>query len=619
MTRMKKMGLFGVFICLAGIGPLYALNNTQPVDSLFYLSVEHFENGDYQGALDMLQFLDRVYPGHARTTASFMLQAKTLYHLGNQRQAIDLLNQILTDYPKSEYTDDALYGLALSYYTLSQDKMAVRYLMRVVEESEDKRLMRLSAKLSSQIMDTELKDEQLKELLEEVESEKSKAILTIRIAQREMDHERYQSAGHYLQRFMNHYPKSSYVYQMEQLLATSQEMGKDVFKIGAVLPLTGPSAEQGKRILEGMQYAIDHLNKETYPYKVELISKDSQSRVLSAVIAAQELCDEGVNILIGEFSSDASAAVAAVAQSRDVPILCPTAQEHGLTQIGNYVFQMNTDLQKRGEMLAEYAVHGLGLKRFAILAPADMYGKTIRDAFVNKLQSLGGELLTEKWYYEGASDLENYLGTQLAEIRKEGIRKMVADSLIRILPKKMLAELHNRKPGVLYVNKSIQKLADSTDLAVTSIDGLFMPVYTEQLPAIMPQFAFYNIQSEIFGGAYWHNEELLKENKNYIDGVFFLSDFYIEPSDFRYYRLRDVYRQEKGTTPERMEIYGYDAIMMLMDTLKDQFMTRDQVRDALASIHEYKGIGGVIDFNDQRVNPHLHLLQYKTGRVILVQ
>jgi len=274
-------------------------------------------------------------------------------------------------------------------------------------------------------------------------------------------------------------------------------------------------------------------------------------------------------------------------------------------------------------MLAEYAVSGLGLKRFAILAPADKYGTAMRDGFVETVEANEGEIVTEVVYFEGSSDQEQYISTQLKGIRKAGIERMVEDSLIVILPKEILEEKTEMEeilsPDTLFVTQEIPELVDSVALAITTIDGIFLPVYSEDLPFVMPQIAYYNINAKIFGGSYWYNPEVLDQNKNYIDGAIFLSDTYANPANYKYHTFRDQYRLAMGKTPEQMEIYGYDTASLILHVAAERTLSREQIRERLVQLKQYEGIRGSLWFNDERINPFLRLLQYRVGKIYQIK
>ena len=256
---------FGIFVPGALLG-----QETQPVDSLFFRGVSAYRGERYVEALQMLEFLDRVYPGHRRATGSLLMQGKSLYKIGEHHKALDVFERLVEAYPNSEYVDDALYGMATAFYRLGLYRDAVERLVEVVETSGDNRLLRKAAKLSSEIMDSHLNAGDLRTLLETISGERGRAAVALRLAQREIEKQHFQSAKDVLQDFVNRYPKSQYVFQMEQLLGRAERLGKGFLKLGVVLPLSGPRSEEGKELLGGIQYAVDIHNEEEGA-KVELV------------------------------------------------------------------------------------------------------------------------------------------------------------------------------------------------------------------------------------------------------------------------------------------------------------------------------------------------------------
>ena len=599
---------------------MLSAQNDIAVDSLFYRSVAMYRDGRYVEALKTMELMDREYPGHHRMTASMLMRAKSRYKVGEYSQALALFEKLIKDFPESQYADDGLYGMASAYYCLNEYGKAVQRFLDVVERGDDRRLMRKAALLSSEIMDSLMDEKKLKGLLKDVSGEKGKAAVTLRLAEKEIENGRSDAAKGALNDFLKEYPKSPYASQIEHALQRAEQGRVSVLKVGVVVPLSGPLAEQGQALLSGIQYAIDVYN-ENAGVKVELVVRNTEGSIVRAIRAAQEICeDEEVVAIIGELQSEVTAAMGAVAQEKGVVLLAPTTTLDDITSIGSFVFQVNSSLKVRGEALAEYAVTGLGLKRFAVLYPADAHGQSMRDSFVSAVNRMGGEILVEKWYFEGTQDLS----PQFKAIREAGIKKMIADSSLVIVSAREYTTRYADKAqrgGTQYVRKSFSGLVDSTGIAVTSIDGLFLPVRSEDLPYVVTQPAFFNLKTKLFGGNDWNAIDVLKEQQKYIadeyiDGVIFLSDYYIDPSNFQYYRFRDEYRQKMGSTPEKIETFGYDTAMLLFNVVDGMGLSRQQVRDRLAETTHFQGIHGTVSFDENRVNRSLYLLQYRGGNVI---
>jgi len=585
-------------------------------DSLFHEGISLYQNGQYRDALRMMDLLDRAYPDHPRKTGTLLMRGKSYYKLRDYRRSMQAFNKLMDDYPQSQYVDDALYGLATVNYRLNSMNEAVKQLIMVVELSTDSRLQRKAAKLSFDIMDYCFGEEELKALLEEIPGERGKAAVTLRLAQRELDKQHFRTTQKIVQDFLNRYPNSTYVTQMEALYQRADELGVGFLKIGVILPLTGPLEEQGKALLEGIQYAVDEHN-EGDGTKVELIIRDSEGSIVRVIKAAQELCgDQEILAVIGELESELTAAIAAVAQENGVALLAPTATLDDITAIGSSIFQINSSLKVRARNLAEYAVSGLGMRKFAVLAPVNDYGRSMRDSFVQTITRLGGEIVAENWFFEGYEEL----GPQFKAIREVGLRQMLQDSLIIRIPKYRWNERYEHsRDGIIYVKQSFPELVDSTGIAVTAFDGLFLPVYGEDLPYVMPQIAFYNIDARVLGGAFWHDMEALEDHQRYIDGAIFLSDFFIVPSDYNYHRLRDQYRLATGKTPEKMEVFGYDTAALLLAVVGEKSLPREQIANQLATMDLYNGIKGPILFDEERINTHVRILQYRGSQIFQIK
>jgi branched-chain amino acid transport system substrate-binding protein len=117
-------------------------------------------------------------------------------------------------------------------------------------------------------------------------------------------------------------------------------------KLGTAIDLSGGVAATGKDALAGMQFAIDELNagKGVINRKVELISRDNQSKPEIAVEEARKLVEEEkVAALIAPASSAAALAVStSVSKPLKVPMFTHSSNTDALTvkQFHPYIFSM---------------------------------------------------------------------------------------------------------------------------------------------------------------------------------------------------------------------------------------------------------------------------------------
>ncbi|MCJ7813470.1 tetratricopeptide repeat protein, partial [bacterium] len=248
MVRSLKWFLIGIFFIFLKPNLLLG-EEVQAVDSLFFRSVSAYQQGDYTEALQLLELLNEVYPGHVRTTATYLMQGKTLYKLHRYQVALDIYNKIIDQFPGSHYVDDAYYGLGTVFYRRKMYQDAVIQFLKIVDAEWDTRLQVPAAKISSDIMDYFMNEEDLQALLDMVSGEKARAAVTIRLARRGLTQRHYQATKNLLESFLNTYPKSPYVDQVKKLLDQAYLLGEATLKVGVILPVTN---EEGKALLEGI-------------------------------------------------------------------------------------------------------------------------------------------------------------------------------------------------------------------------------------------------------------------------------------------------------------------------------------------------------------------------------
>src|SRR3979411_2225479 len=125
--------------------------------------------------------------------------------------------------------------------------------------------------------------------------------------------------------------------------ALAQAGAKGTVRVGVLLPLTGNTAWAGKTNRIAAAIAAEEVNAQDLAggYKIELVFGDSQCEPRAAHDQAQRLISqEKVQLLIGEWCSSASVAVAQVANDEKVPLLVNISTADQIAgDEGPYVFQ----------------------------------------------------------------------------------------------------------------------------------------------------------------------------------------------------------------------------------------------------------------------------------------
>jgi branched-chain amino acid transport system substrate-binding protein len=590
-------GVFVILILINAGAQTIRVENVQyvpDVEVTFSEGINEYRNDNYEKATQIFQALFNQSPTHQRITAVYLMLGKCYYQLAAYEKSISILSELINKYPQSNYLDDAHYSIGFCYYALGKYVNSLNEFLYLADNGKEKKLVEKSRNNALRVIENNIAFNELQIIEQNKTGEMASAIITIKLSQRYLDRGDRDRAVSLLQNFILQYPENPYLSNVKQLLTrTNTAVSSAEVRVGVILPLSGGYHEQAKAVLAGIQYSQKKFNDNS-DVRVSLVIKDSEGDIAKLVQVARELArDDRVVAIIGELERDKTIAIAAVTNGSNIPLIAPTTSGNGVASLNNYTFQVNSDVENRGRLLAKYAIEQLGLKTFATLAPADNYGKDMTDSFTSMVDELGGNIIAQKWYYADAQDLNR----QFKSIRDLGFKLANKDSLV----KHYMRELDDFK---------FEKVP------VISVDGIFFPCYTQDIQYIAPQFAFANINARVLGGEYWYDFEKLRLNQKYLEGMIFCSGYYFDETNPEFIKFRNDFRLVMKRTPEIMELYGYDAMQTLADAIMHKQTTRQGIRDHLDHLENFSGIRGPITFRDNnRVNAGVRILTYKNGRI----
>jgi len=609
--------LHSTFNAFAAPNQQLRVQQNPEVEKAYQKGLELFKRGRYDIAAWELQNMLILFPKNHRKSSALYLIARARFHEKKYAEASEALEQLLREFPKSKYRYDALFLEAAIAYQENNIPKTLELLQKIIDGSKNRILVQQSEKIFYKIVVSNYTLTDIPNLRKQFSSFNLKPVWMLAEASKLIAKGEYQKARKETESFFNEFPNNPLMKEAQVLKKILTESPTISLKIGVILPLTGFYSEQARDVANGVQMAYDYWKNSHPRMAVQLGIFDSRGNIIEALKTTQRLlASKRTLALLGSLESNPTAAIAAVSSYGNVPLLAPTGTENGIADLGENVFQMDGNVDIRGKILAEYAVQKLHLKTFAILAPADEYGKQITDSFAATIDQLGGKILAETWYYEGAIDFKK----QLSHIRNVGLEKMVWDSLRMAYPNYDDAQIDSLFAIEKEIrreknqNRVIKKLADSTAVPVTSIDGIFLPVYTEDIKYIAPQYAMFNIQSQILGGDYWNDINLLNDNNRYINGVIFTTDVYVKENDLPYLRFKNQYRKRFKSSPSKFSILGYDTMNFLLKVISAGNYTKSDVLKGLKKIETFDGLHGTFKFlNGNRVNSGMVLLRYENG------
>ena len=116
-----------------------------------------------------------------------------------------------------------------------------------------------------------------------------------------------------------------------------------IYRIGALVPLSGAAEGYGRNVKNGMMLALDEINK-TGGIKgkpMDIIIEDDGSDDKQAVRKTDQLISSShVPVIIGGVTSSVALAAEPECEKNKVVLLSPTASSPKLTGIGKYFFRI---------------------------------------------------------------------------------------------------------------------------------------------------------------------------------------------------------------------------------------------------------------------------------------
>lgn len=301
-------------------------------------------------------------------------------------------------------------------------------------------------------------------------------------------------------------------------------------QIGLLVPLSGPYKVFGEEVLAGV-------NLVDAPVSISVL--DTRGDPITAIHHVKELVpNRKIIALLGPVLSITTIPAACIADCHEIPLISPTATESRITNIGKWIYRLNSAAESQALVIADYAHTQLEIDSLSILAPDDAYAQSVVATFSGKFKELGGEIITTQTY---ESELSDY-----------------RDALLQIKE--------------------------------DSIQAIFIPAYPEDILAIAPQLWYYQIIPDsirILGISGWGDQMVLEESGRYMENVIF--------TEFKEnVKFRDAFYAKYKREPTRFSRLGWNAMMLISKAVQEGVRNRRELRDWLEKNKEREIAPGVI-------------------------
>ncbi|WP_096180557.1 ABC transporter substrate-binding protein [Effusibacillus lacus] len=337
--------------------------------------------------------------------------------------------------------------------------------------------------------------------------------------------------------------------------------GGETIKIGANLELTGDVASYGTSARDGAKLAIEEINNAggVLGKKLELVEADNASKNEESIRAAQKLLSEKVVAIVGAATSGNSVAMIPAVTEKKVPFISPSGTAEKVTvdersgKLNEFAFRASFIDPFQGTVAAKFAINDLKAKTAAIYTDSSNdYSKGLAKSFKEQFTKLGGQVVAEENYQKRDTDF-----------------------------KAVLTRIKDKKPDVIYV-----------------------PGYYEEVGKIIKQGREAGITVPFLGGDGWDSAELAKiAGNDNLKNTFFTNHYAADDKTPEVQAFVEAFKKKYNKTPDGFAILGYDSVKLIAEAIKKANSTDGtKIKDALASIKDYKAASGVISY-DEKHNP----------------
>lgn len=326
---------------------------------------------------------------------------------------------------------------------------------------------------------------------------------------------------------------------------------KGTIKLGGLAPLTGNYAEYGKGFQIGFDMAIEEINAAggANGYKLEIEVKDTQGdTVTSSTLCTDYAEDEEIMAILGDFTSGACKANAEIVDRYGVVQLSPTASASDYASMSDYCFGIMGRQDVEAPFLAKYILKQyLQATKIAVIRVDSDWGLSCFENFKMQADKEGLTVIEEK-YATGEKDFSS-----------------------------LITKMKGENPDVLVVmdqGDAVAAIFNQADAAGWEIQHVALG------PGTSAQVA----------------DQLTDKNNLIVTSPFFFDEANADLTAWK-----NEFESRANFSPTIHPACAYDCVYLIKNAIEaigDGEVTRDAIRDALASAEAYEGVTGTIKFTE---------------------
>ncbi len=330
-------------------------------------------------------------------------------------------------------------------------------------------------------------------------------------------------------------------------VAAPEVAGADTIKIGAILALSGNSAAQGQNIRDGLQLAIDEINKRggVNGSRIDLIVEDSKSEPQAGIGAFNRIETTHHPLFYVSHLGSVTSALAPLAEEKRVVLEAVATTLVDLTREREWVFRYWCLTQTYMPPLLGI-LRDLKTKKLGILYMNDVNGNENQQLMAKAFMAAGGTVLSE-----------------MVELKDTDFRSKIA--------------------------------------ALITQEALYVPCTGNILLGVLRQLKEAGYKGRTLSNASAAQPAFFGLPE--ADGIYVAAPIIFNPGFLYAKDAGDKFAARYKKAFDQLAAIGYDVIKLVTGLLEDRQVSRQNTRDLLAGGFEYSGM-----FGHMRARPGEHEL-----------
>ena len=361
---------------------------------------------------------------------------------------------------------------------------------------------------------------------------------------------------------------------------TLQPVGaQSSIKIGSILSVTGPAAFLGEDMKAGMELAVEEINAKggVTGRKIDWTFYDAESQTQKGLTATRRLLDQDkVDMIVGGGNMSGMAiAMLGLTEKAGLPFMSTEGAMDIVMAVAErqWTFKSTADDEQVMERLADYFAKK-GIKKVAFLADSSGFGQSAVGQLKKVAARRGLEVM-----YETFNPSDTDMTPQLGKIKEANVQSIICWTVT--------------PAGVVFLKQAQQLGLDKLNLihSYGFVDQRYMQLAGDAARNLLLVSVKFPVGADLPDS---------------------------DPQKARIAALTRNFEAKFKRKPNQFAAQTYDAIYLVSAAIEKAGGTdRTKVRDALRSINNWPGVGGVFNFSKERHSglskEDLVLVNYRDG------